>query len=1277
MENGEQQNENGVRGRPTTKREPTGLTHQQHAAIHTRDVSVGLSAGAGCGKTFVLTQRFLAHLEHDAAGPAASLSTSNSVPSTEYSVLSTQYSALSTQHSPLSRLVAITFTERAAREMRDRIRAECRHRLQQCPDEQVAHWQQLVREIDGARISTIHAFCAGLLRSHAVEAGLDPRFGLLDPATTTSFLRKTVGESVRSLLAERNPDAMELVLEFGLEGTEEIARKLVVDRFRIDFAAWDGMTPSVLVQQWLDRWRTRTVPELLRRLWDSDEARCVVRLLAAHESTHDVMRERRAIVLELLTNPPDVADPVATLESLREGTMVKGAGTAKHWSDPDVYEQVKQALQGLRKEIDAVLGQASITPEDATTAATVGLMTLHVAKHAVERYTREKQRAGLLDFDDLLLLTRDLLRDHPSVRNRVSSGIALLMVDEFQDTDPVQAEIVRHLCGGDVSHGKLFFVGDAKQSIYRFRRADPAVFDALRGELDERGRLPLSRNFRSQPVVLQFVNSLFDGVIGDAYEPLVPHHEQLATDEPSIEFLFAETDALPAPITSRENPSPQGGEGSPRESADDLRRREAEWIAARVREILTDGVPRVREKDPATGAARLRMAQPGDIVILFRALTNVQFYEAALRDAGLAYYLVGGRAFFAQQEIFDLINLCRFLLDRDDSVSLAGILRSPFFGLSDDSLLTIAEQCSGKIAPHPPAPSPPSGGRGRTCASLRDALDGVPPDDLPEEQRDRIAHAARVLAELEGERGRMPVAGLLNLALDRTGYDASLLLEFLGPRKLANLRKLVEMARELDHSGMFGLSEFVGRLEDAMADEAKEELAAIHPEASNVVRLMSIHQSKGLEFPIVIVADMDRKDDAGNTSRVRFDSELGPLVNVPEKFGRKPENIGRRMFEIAERDADEAEFVRLLYVATTRAADHLILSAGLKDIDKVSSVWMTLLASRFDLRTGLPKADAMTGEFVSPGRSLGDVPGIRVHVSRPMVSLGTIAPRPQPPYPEEGEGSGRARGGVGSFCDAVARAEPIPLPRLLEKLRPDAAASRTFSVSVLDQVDDGECDLAALDWELVALDPSHSEIVTDVKSEVDHKQLGTLVHAVLERIDFASPRISIDACWDHGTAELSTVMRDSAELMVRGFLRSPLAVELARSRRCFRELDFGLRWPKSSGSGPTHLISGTIDCAYQTDQGTWAILDYKSIMLRSPTDAETRLREYSFQLGVYCLALEQWLGVMPERADLVLLRGGVHRIGFRPTRAFLDETARRVDAAIGHRIDGPVGIVVT
>jgi ATP-dependent helicase/nuclease subunit A len=1297
-------------GRANSKREQPGLTQQQHAAIYTRDVSIGLSAGAGCGKTFVLTQRFLSHLEPSGHDPQ---------PTPSMDIGETPVPRIappSTLHPPplaLGHLVAITFTERAAREMRDRIRAECRRRLRECPDEEVAHWQSLLREIDGARISTIHGFCAGLLRSHAVEAGLDPRFELLDEATSTSFLRTSVAESVRELLAARNPDAMELVLEFGLEGTEDLVRSLIGQRFRIDFAAWESMTPSVLAQQWLDRWRTRTVPDLIARLWKSDTVRLVKQLLSAHEPGHAVMQERRSVMVNLLSLSPSAADPAALLAELRENSQVKGGGGEKSWESKEVYERVRDALAALREEIDKLGGQLESTPDDAQTAAVLGLMALRVTRHATAEYARAKQQAGLLDFDDLLLLTRDLLRDHTRVRERVAGGISLLMVDEFQDTDPVQAEIVRHLCGGGITDGKLFFVGDAKQSIYRFRRADPAVFDALRSELDERGRLPLSRNFRSQPSILQFVNALLDGAMSTEYEPLVAHHEQLATAEPTIEFLFTDglTSAEPSAhsgidgsetLARHAQPlSPSGGEGST-SSVDDLRRREADWIAARVQQMLTDDVPRVRDVDSRTGRTGLRPAQSGDVAILFRALTDVRHYEAALRERDLPYYLVGGRAFFAQQEIFDLINLCRYLLDQDDEVSLVGLLRSPFFGLSDDSLLALAERSTGSFATHPRPPSP-FGGEVRT---IREALD-APHVDLPEEQRDRVVHAARMLAELERERHRLPVAGLLNLALDRTGYDAALLLEFLGPRKLANLRKLIEMARELDRSGLFGLSEFVEWLQDAMDDEAKEELAAIHPEAGNVIRLMTIHQAKGLEFPIVVVPDMDRKLNSRG-SRIRFDPELGPLVNPPEKFGRDVANIGRKMFDLAERDAEEAESLRLLYVATTRAADHLILSAGLNDFDKLSSPWMKLLASRFDLRTGqtVPPGGENSGfpaphpQPLSPFGGEGSVrfvPAIRVHTSRPepaRVAATTKAVR----LP------------LDQFREAVTQTEPVPLPHLLEPLRPDANAPRTFSVSELEAAEVEAIDLDGVDWGFARLGSqrdelncqrrlphtadlspparargeraSHADVVSDSesKADMDRNQLGTLVHAMLERAGIARDFRSLEdfgsliaACWDVTRGELSPAMREAAESMVDEFLRSPLAAEVASSRRVFRELDFGLRWPLTTGPHPPHLITGTIDCAYQTDQRGWAILDYKTVTADSQEEARELLGRYAFQLGVYSLALEQWLGKMPERVELVLLRGGGMRAWICPTSGFREAVVSRLSSAVAAQIAARVG----
>jgi ATP-dependent helicase/nuclease subunit A len=420
---------------------------------------------------------------------------------------------------------------------------------------------------------------------------------------------------------------------------------------------------------------------------------------------------------------------------------------------------------------------------------------------------------------------------------------------------------------------------------------------------------------------------------------------------------------------------------------------------------------------------------------------------------------------------------------------------------------------------------------------------------------------------------------------------------------------------------------------------------------------MSIHQSKGLEFPIVVVADMDRRE-TNRGPRIRFDPELGPLVKPPQKFERDVPNIGRQMSDLMERSAEQAELRRLLYVATTRAADHLILSAALKSTDEWSSTWMNLLASRFDLRTGRPALDASTGKPVIPPRSLADVPAIHVHASRPEPPRAASAPK-------------SVRLPLDRFREAVLQSEPIPLPKLLEPLPPDATASRSFSVSHLERVAPPAEVFDGADWGLAVLDGSQTDPDLEPADDVDRERLGKLVHAALERVCFAEETRSVDSvnrlitsCWDAAHGELAPAMQQAAAAMVGGFLRSPLAVELAGSPRVFRELEFFLRWPLATGSAPSNLVTGKIDCAYQTDQGGWAILDYKTVAARSKSEAAMRLREFSFQLGVYCLALEQWLGRPPDRVELVLLRSGGARVWLRPSAPFLTEAVSRLESAI-------------
>ncbi|MGE5191808.1 MAG: UvrD-helicase domain-containing protein, partial [Deltaproteobacteria bacterium] len=288
-------------------------------------MSVVLSAGAGCGKTSVLTERFLSHLQ---PGPDSA---------------------------DLTSLVAITFTERAAREMRERIREKCLECLRTAPADQAEHWLAIVREMDSARISTIHSFCASLLRSHAVEAGLDPNFGLLDETLGASFLQQSVRAGLHERLVADDPDVAELVFEFGLSRAQELLALLVQERYRIDFAEWEVLTARDLAQRWDSRWHTVVVPRLLRDLAESEPARRTMELLGEQTCANAVMQTRCQSLLDEIPRLEKTDDPEGLLDSLRENARVQGGGTKKDWQNEDVYADVKEALAALRTLIDKLL----------------------------------------------------------------------------------------------------------------------------------------------------------------------------------------------------------------------------------------------------------------------------------------------------------------------------------------------------------------------------------------------------------------------------------------------------------------------------------------------------------------------------------------------------------------------------------------------------------------------------------------------------------------------------------------------------------------------------------------------------------------------------------------------------------------------------------------------------------------------------------------------------------------------------------------------------------
>lgn len=1146
------------------------LTEQQQRAIRTRKVSVALSAGAGCGKTHVLTERFLSHLD-PSAGTGG-------------------------ECCRLPELVAITFTDRAAREMRDRIRSRCHERLIAADnDNEAEHWLRLIRELDAARVSTIHSFCGSLLRSHAVDAGLDPRFRTLEQNQASTLLAEVIDDELRRQLTARQPAAMQLVVRFGLDGLRNKVRVLLAGAHNIDAETWLRRTPDQIVELWLDFYRTTAFPLLLKRITTTSAAQAVRRMAREQPCTHATQLERFRSLTSLFERVDRGKDLDANLKLIRDQAMVKFV-RANHWQSEDAYQDFKEAAEKLRDDIDKL----DFDLDRAAPAAEAGLHLLEVMQPIQRAYTARKQELGCLDFDDLLLRAHDLLtRDgSESLRHQVAGRIRLLLVDEFQDTDPLQVELVKALCDGDISHGKLFFVGDYKQSIYRFRRADPQVFRALSEEIPKAGRLPLTENFRSQPAILDFINGLFCQAMGADYEPLVPHRPQVSPT-PAVEFLWS--------------PPP---EGVARPTVGEMRHREADWIARRLRALHDSRAPLVwdREADKR-GQPAARPLEFGDVALLMRALSDVEQYEEALRRYDIPYYLVGGHAFYAQQEVFDLLNLLRTINSPSDEVSLAGVLRSPYFSLSDESLFWLCQH-AGSLA------------NGLFSRRL--------PAQLPADQAARVRFAAQTLKQLRAKKDRVPIADLMGEVLSATGYDGVLLAEFLGERKLANLRKLIDQARAFDRSALFTLADFITQLAEFVAEQPKEALAATHPESTNVVKLLTIHAAKGLEFPLVVVPDLGRKP-VNSAPAAAYHPQLGPLVKLPADH---PEHgfCGLDLYEMLEAEEEEQERIRLLYVATTRAADYLLLSSSVKDLEKPEGPWMTLLAERYDLRSGAVQGSLPDG-YAAP---------------RARVTLD------EPPQPAD-------RGVAGKRPSLIELAEQaahlaavgdVAATPFSGPVAADLTARRQFSFSRLH----GKLKVPHAAAEAVEPVPVPPPTV-----QVDALELGTLVHAVLAEIPFGQSVDVAALVARHAARQLlDGTTEGEARRLVAQFLGTPRAAVLAAARELHAEQEFLLAWPPGTKAEDAQFLQGFLDCLYQDAAGAWHVLDYKTNQVDAATLAATA-SEYEMQMLVYALAVERILGQPPASIVLHFLRPSLEyefQLDATTRRKLLDVVNRGIDAFV-------------
>ena len=1125
---------------PTTR-----LTEEQASALAAYDRTVSLAAGAGCGKTFVLTERFLAYLDPRILEPVAEL----------------------------HELVAITFTDAAAREMRQRIRRRCYSRLHEAtePEEQAA-WRRLIRAMDGARISTIHSFCTALLRSHAAEAKVDPRFDLLDPPAAELLRLQTLDDRLRHLLLAGDERVIRLATRLELRRLRDNIANLLGNNVWPVVERWSDATPEELVDVWRDFYAQELVPHEVATLLEAEsivrfEAMCRTAEVSRPSFPEHVQRVSQAL------GQLAEGDAHAAVDELHQLARVHGVCTKKEWAEPSRFEEFKQTCTTVRNLLSASPLQRQLQQDRLLEAAATGLDLLHVVADVATCYETAKQDQNVLEFDDLLVRAHRLLSDpaHRSLRQSLVGNTRLLMVDEFQDTDPLQVAIVKAFCGDDWSRQGLFVVGDHKQSIYRFRGAEPRVSSELRASLDSKSRLSLTTNFRSQPAILDFVNALFGEAFAEEYEPLRAHRPQ-TTATPAIEFVWALGEAEPSDEFSARH--------TPKQRA---RAREARFIAKRLAQLIDSGEPIVSEPNVGGEESSLRPLEPGDVAILMRSLSDVAIYEDALRQHGFDYYLAGGHAFYAQQEIYDVLHLLRAITSEADDLSLAGALRSPLFALQDETLYWLVER-HGSL----------------NAGLLAEEL----PSQLVPQERAKVERAAATLRQLRESKDRMLVSPLLNEALELTGYDAALLCEFLGERKLANVHKLLEQARALDRTRPGDLAGFITQLSEFVVRAPKEPLAATRAEG-NVIRIMTIHNTKGLEFPLVVVPDLGRRTRSSDFDPV-FDEQLGPLV--PAATAKT--TVGLDLFRAAQRDENLEERKRIFYVACTRAADYLMLSSSIEDLGHPKSDWLQLLAKRFDLGSGRCLANLP--------ESYG-LPEVRVIVDEPVVD------RKLP-----GKSHRANLNKVVRKAAELAASDQGMTPGSVQTIQAKGIARRRFSFSRLS----GQ------------LKTEHTIIATDegsaaTKSSLDPRGLGTLIHAALERVDFTAEDNDVEGlCRFLAPLHLPSDWLEAATTATRlvdGFLRHSRAAEIAQAHTVHREVEFVLPWPPTVEGSADRYLHGYIDCLYQDAAGGWHLLDYKSNQV-SVNGVPNAAKAYQLQMYVYWLACQQALGVKPVEGVIHFLQ---------------------------------------
>ena len=1186
-------------------------TNEQQAAIDSRGQTLLLSAAAGSGKTAVLVERIIRRLLDK-----------------EYPI-------------DITELLVVTFTKAAAAEMRDRIGMALMKALSETKDPRVERQLAL---LPSAQISTLHAFCQHVIRKYFYTIDLDPAFSIAGEEEL-NLLRRQVLEDVFLSYYEDDEKASilyPLADMFGSDRGDDILMDTVSRMYTYARSlAW----PEHWLKEAARAYDVAPDAVIDDMVWAGPIKDAVRRILEEDARLYDGvlyhLRQREAFA-------PACDTFVAEQAALRQAAQARSWNDLSRFvraidfprlkslrklSDDDkaVWERCKKVRDDVKKDVIKTLQAVyfSTTPEEwldgmrAMKPVMDGLVTLTL--DFAKAYGAAKKEKGWIDFSDLehfclqILLAPDASPEHPvpsAAAEELRSQYEEVFIDEYQDTNGVQELITRLVSGED----NRFMVGDIKQSIYRFRLADPTLFlekyqSFSRDEKAVQRCIDLGRNFRSVPVVLDAVNAVFSRAMTA---------EAAGMDYGEREKLYAGRQApdderwIGGPVEVDIVPTSSDEEDDDGSTAFE---KECRFIAGRIGELLASGRMAAR-KDGTLEPLSYR-----HIVVLLRSMAGkADVLIQALQEGGIPSYAEQSGGYFAAVEVQVMLALLRCIDNPEQDLAMAAVLRSPLVGLDETALAGVRLAGDGTLWQNLPA----------FVASLPDGVDEK--EDL--QQFMAAFDSWRTYSRRHG------VAELLQRLYDDTAY-----VDFVGAMpggdvRQANLKALYDRARQYEEAGFRGLFRYLQLMDKMKEDCLDLAPAKVVSEKEDVVRIMSIHKSKGLEFPVVFVADMGKAFNRRDTQdQILFHNRLGiGLKQYDPEWRMSYPTLIWSGIAAQLRWEGTAEEERILYVAMTRARDQLILTGHSSHIDRDWQRWTSRLnpaqaKSYFDwvmpaaLAPFGAKADA---DYARPGAAWQDAIW-QVRIAR-AVPAGTV---------EEGAYDGEPR------LEALRRGDltGTPVPSWLDEqlswqyAYPQAVRTAAkFSVSEVkrryqelhsDELQD-EAALSVPAAAVIPTAPGEDDAFAALppwlageEAAVSGAQRGTALHKALQYITLAANqttatlRREIDAFVRQGL-----LSREEAKLVyvpvLAAFCQSDIGRRMAESPELHREYPFtvllagGDPLPETE-TGEQILIQGVIDCLFREDDA-WILVDYKSDRLETADAFRSR---YAVQLALYKRAVEQ------------------------------------------------------